>query len=233
MQQAMTLVNEQNRCEGLPEVEMGIGLHTGEVVVGNIGSQQRMKYGIVGSPANLTSRVESYTVGGQILISETTRQEVGPILDIAQDFKIEAKGIERPLVLYDVRGIGGDYNLFLPDREEEPVSLEQEIPVRYSIVEGKHLGGAEFPGRVVKLSGRIGELYSESPAPLMSNLRLQLITSDGQEIVGSLYGKVIRHLSKSGKRFSVRFTSSLPEAVLFRLLRHGTRLTSDLIHGQP
>jgi adenylate cyclase len=233
MQQAMGAVNAQNRQEGLPEVEMGIGIHTGEVVVGNLGSHRRMKYGIVGSPANLTSRVESYTVGGQILISEATWQEVGPILQVAKRFEVEAKGIERRLVVYDIRGIAGDFNLFLSEQEDEPVCLEQEISVRYCIVEGKHLGEAEFAGRVVRLSGRMGELYSDSPAPLMSNLRLQFVTSDGQELTKSLYGKVIRHLSDNGKRFSVRFTSSLPESVLFRLLRHGPQLTSDFVHWQP
>jgi adenylate cyclase len=50
------------------------------VVVGNIGSAERTKYGVVGSHVNLTSRIQSYTTGGQILISETTRNEVGPIL---------------------------------------------------------------------------------------------------------------------------------------------------------
>jgi adenylate cyclase len=55
MQLAMVSINEQNRREDLPELEMGIGIHTGQVVVGNIGSQERMKYGVVGSHVNLTS----------------------------------------------------------------------------------------------------------------------------------------------------------------------------------
>jgi adenylate cyclase len=49
MQLAMGSVNEQNRREDLPEVEMGIGVHPGQVVVGNIGSSERTKYGVVGS----------------------------------------------------------------------------------------------------------------------------------------------------------------------------------------
>jgi adenylate cyclase len=84
MQLALASVNEQNLQEDLPEVEMGIGIHTGPVVVGNVGSPQRMKYGVVGSHVNLTSRVQSYTTGGQILISDTARREAGPNLKIGK-----------------------------------------------------------------------------------------------------------------------------------------------------
>ena len=61
MQLAMATVNAENRRAGLPDIDMGIGVHTGEVVVGNIGSHKRTKYGVVGSHVNLTSRVQSYT----------------------------------------------------------------------------------------------------------------------------------------------------------------------------
>src|SRR5262249_42312880 len=74
MQVAMEGVNARSRERGLPEVEMGIGVHTGEVIVGNIGSARRMKYAAVGTNVNLTGRIESYTTGGQILISDSTRQ---------------------------------------------------------------------------------------------------------------------------------------------------------------
>ncbi|HNL74227.1 MAG TPA: adenylate/guanylate cyclase domain-containing protein, partial [Leptospiraceae bacterium] len=80
MQLAMKEVNEKNRRDGLPEVVMGIGLNTGEIVVGNIGSHKRTKYGVVGSNVNLTSRIESYTVGGQTLVSQRTLEACGPIV---------------------------------------------------------------------------------------------------------------------------------------------------------
>jgi adenylate cyclase len=63
MQKAMRGVNEHNFQMGWPEIEMGIGIHTGEVVVGNIGSTKRSKYGVVGRTVNLTARIESFTVG--------------------------------------------------------------------------------------------------------------------------------------------------------------------------
>ena len=77
MQLAMDEVNERATAIGLPRLQMGIGISTGDVVVGNIGSERRMKYGVVGSPVNETGRIESATVGGQILVSESTLTEGG------------------------------------------------------------------------------------------------------------------------------------------------------------
>ena len=85
MQKAMDEVNRECAEAGLPTLEMGIGVHTGEVIVGNIGSKRRTKYGLVGRNVNLASRVETYTVGGQVLISEATAAEVGERLRAITD----------------------------------------------------------------------------------------------------------------------------------------------------
>src|SRR5262252_8642424 len=69
MQNTMAEVNAEQRRLGLPELAMGIGLNMGAVIVGNIGSEQRTKYGAMGSAINTAYRIESYTVSGQILIS--------------------------------------------------------------------------------------------------------------------------------------------------------------------
>jgi len=220
MQVAMASVNEQNRQDGLPEVEMGIGVHTGEVVVGNIGSHERMKYGVVGSHVNLTSRIQSYTIGGQILISEPTRKEVGSILRIGKQMEIRAKGFEQPIPLCEVRGIGGGHNLFLIETEDTLVPLPQEIPLRYTVVEGDHLSGVMFEGSFVKLSAKGAEAHLENPVPPLSNLNMHLIDSNGEEIPGVLYGKVVGTAPGSPTIFSVRFTSMSPqiEKFLHRLL---------------
>jgi class 3 adenylate cyclase len=65
MQCAMEQVNAENRRQGLPDVEMGIGIATGDVIVGNIGSEHRTKYAAVGTPINLAARVESYSRAGR------------------------------------------------------------------------------------------------------------------------------------------------------------------------
>jgi adenylate cyclase len=210
MQLAMDAINQQHRRESLPEVEMGIGVHTGEVVVGNIGSQKRTKYGAVGSQVNLASRIESYTVGGQILISEATLQEAGPIVRVKAQMRVEAKGIEMPLTLYQVRGIGGEYNLFLPEREDVLLPLHQEIPLRYTVLEGKHLGGTMFRGTFVKLSGKGGEVRCEHPVAPLSEIKMRLMGTNGEEIPGDLYGKVVGKPTDSGIAARLFLSASPP-----------------------
>jgi adenylate cyclase len=102
MQQAMAQVNDLNRARGLPAVSTGIGINTGEVIVGNIGSEHRAKYGVVGHNVNLTSRIESFTAGGQILISEQTRRLCGEELQTRGELSVRPKGYDHDVRLYDV-----------------------------------------------------------------------------------------------------------------------------------
>src|SRR5215831_14229937 len=209
MQLAMDSINEQNRADDLPEIEMGIGLHTGQVVVGNIGSPERTKYGVVGKHVNLTSRIQSYTVGGQILISDTTRQEVGRILKPGKQVEVKLKGIEHPVTIYEVLGIGGSYKLLLPDASEDLVSLADEILLRYEVVEASQTGGEMSKGALTKVSRKAAEVRLETPVATFSNLKMRLIGSKGEEMPGTLYGKVLG--AASGEYFSIHFTSVSPE----------------------
>jgi adenylate cyclase len=116
MQLAMDQVNRWNRSRDFPEIAMGIGVHTGEVVVGNIGSERRAKYGVVGSNVNLTSRIESCTAGGQVLASGSTLEACQGILEIADRIEVSPKGIDGTVTLHNVVGIGGAYGIRLPRR---------------------------------------------------------------------------------------------------------------------
>src|SRR5438876_12124366 len=82
MQQALVAVNDEQRAAGLPELAMGIGINTGEVIVGNIGSEQRTKYGAVGAAINLAYRIESQTIGGQVLLGPRTYELVCDVVDV-------------------------------------------------------------------------------------------------------------------------------------------------------
>jgi adenylate cyclase len=210
MQLAMDNINEQNRLENLPEIEMGIGVHTGQVVVGNIGSPERMKYDVIGSQVNLTSRIQSCTTGGQILISETTRHEAGRVLKLGRQMEVNAKGVEHPVTLSEVLGISGRHKLLLPDASEELVPLISSIPFRYEIVESSQLGHEAHKGELTKLSRKAAEAILDNPIDKLTNIRMHLI-QDGREVSGSLYAKLIDAVAGSGNSFYLRFTSVSPE----------------------
>jgi class 3 adenylate cyclase len=210
MQLAINEMNAQHEQEGLPEMEMGIAIHTGEVVVGNIGSQKRTKYAAVGSNVNLIGRIESYTIGGQILISEKTRQEVAALLHISGHMQIEPKGVSEPLTVYDVRGIDSPYNLHLPEPADTLVVLDVAIALHYTVLEEKFVGRTVFPGQFVKLSAKGGQIYASWPAPPLSNLKIWLTDASGANISGELYAKVIDVPQNPREGFKVRFTSVSP-----------------------
>jgi class 3 adenylate cyclase len=215
MQNAMAQVNEENRLKALPELEMGIGLNETEVIVGNIGSSKRSKYTVIGSGVNITSRIESYTVGGQILISESVRKQTGEILRIDSQQNVFPKGSEIPLKIYEVGGIAGSYNLILEGKDSALVTLAQQIPIRYHVLEGKHVGRERLQGNVIRLSIKSIEIALNEQIELLTNLKMDL-GDVGDGLPGNdFYGKVIKRLGKDGYTHVVRFTSISPEIVAY------------------
>jgi adenylate cyclase len=105
MQHELASVSEQNLRDGLPPLLMGIGIHTGEVIVGNIGSETRAKYGIVGSAVNETDRIQSFARGGKTMISERTYRLVSDLLEVGPKCEVCLKGLEGTLDLFEVRDI--------------------------------------------------------------------------------------------------------------------------------
>jgi adenylate cyclase len=95
----------ENRAEGLPEIRMGIGVHTGDVVVGNIGTETRAKYGIVGSDVNLTDRIQSTATGGKVVISDRTYEAIWESLNVSREFNVCLKGVQDDKKLYEVESV--------------------------------------------------------------------------------------------------------------------------------
>ena len=104
MQEKMIHFNAEMKEEGLPEFQIGIGVNAGEVVVGNIGSQSRAKYGIVGSPVNITQRIQSMAKGGNVIISESVHGYLEEDLLIKKSMKVTLKGVQEKVNLYIVEG---------------------------------------------------------------------------------------------------------------------------------
>ena len=212
MQRAMADVNAQLAQRGLPKLEMGIGINTGEVVVGNIGSLKRAKYGVVGSHVNLTARIESYTVGGQVLTTESTLDAAGAAVLIGKQMKLSAKGFAAPISIYEIEGVGAPYELSLPLWVEHLVQLDRPWPFVFLVLDGKHMTGAGYEGTMIQLSTSGAVIRTDEPVALLSNLKMMLpAPEDRDEVVGDLYAKVVEDVPGQGG-YKVRFTA-VPEEV--------------------
>lgn len=170
MQREMDAVNAWNRTQGLPSLAMGIGVHSGDVVVGNIGSSQRQKYGVVGATVNIAARVESYTVGGQVLATEAVVAAAGDHVEIAGERQVFPKGASQPMRLLDIHGVG---DARLPERQStlRPIA---PLNVRIRPLLGKDLAPDAVEGVLTGLSEDEGQLSCTVELTLWQNLALEL-----------------------------------------------------------
>lgn len=210
MQLAMDAVNDKNGTLGLPQLEMGVALNTGSVVVGNIGSEARTKYGVVGAQVSLTSRIESCTVGRQILIADTTRRLAGAGLVLGQSHALAVKGFQDRVLVHELVGLEGPERLHLPERRVELAPLPRPFVLECVRLAGKRVDGEAQPALVLALSPFGAALrLRPRPAPF-TNLLLRLPGALGERLGGELYAKVAELDARAEDTLRVTFTSAPP-----------------------
>ncbi len=214
MQCAMSDVNLEMERRGLPALEMGVAVNTGEVVVGNIGSEKRAKYGVVGSPVNLTSRIQALAAAGEVVISTTTKETVGKSLRLGTSQEVAMKGFVERIQVHFVAGVDGEYNLTLPESNVDALTaLTVPLPCTYAVLDGKEIGTANLKAEMVRLSTTQAVVLTAKPVADRADIKLSLpIGAD--KATEDVYAKVVvaETTSVGGPMLTVRFTSVSDEA---------------------
>ena len=188
MQQGLDKLNHENAEEGIAPLEMGIAVNTGEVILGNIGSEQRVKYGVVGDTVNMTGRIESLTVGGQALISQSTYAQIETLVEVGEQTSVEVKGGSSAVVVYDLRAVTTEPALRMPVAANATLK-EVDLHAEIYVLRGKTLDGVGETARAVGIGEKVLELETPRPYKRFENLRIRLRDESGGWSE-ELYGKV-------------------------------------------
>ncbi len=207
MQNALERLNLEHRAGGLPMLEMGIGVHAGDVALGALGPPGFSRPTLVGQHANLTSRIESFSVGGQVLISHAVAGPLMDRLEVRDTFPATPKGFDDPVLVYDVAALGGTYGRALEVPPDELVVLPRPIEVAARIVDGKQVVGPVLHGHILRLSPRRAELRLGRPLRGLTEIRLEICPELSGEWV---YAKTVPGGSEGNAMF--RFTALPPRA---------------------
>ena len=209
MQRALRDLNQGDSFGLEQPLQMGIAVHCGEVVLGNIGSEQRLKYGVVGDAVNVTGRIEALTIGKQVLISAAAYDGVCDELEVGDPREFDVKGGSEPLIVYEVHGMNELFDaLSMPTPHEAPMRKVQRAGELFRF-ENKAVVDAAVPVEVMRIGRDGAVLVSAVALALRGDIKLRVERDDGtweEELYGKVISELGEHLADGSVRYRVAFT---------------------------
>jgi len=193
MQAAMAEVNRVNEAMGMEPLYMGIGINTGEVIAGPLGSHYHSEYTVIGDEVNLTSRVEAHSLRGQILLSEKAYDLTRDSIEIGQINEVHVKGKKQLVRMFELKAITRPDYVQVPQGDiRKGPRIAVDMPLSFQLVEGKRVLPERITGRTVDIS--YGGMYIRSATALaaFSDIKMLLSVSPLAQEQSEIYGKVLR-----------------------------------------
>ena len=213
MQSAMIEFNAGQRQRKMPELNMGIGINTGDVVVGNIGSKKRSSYTAIGTAINMAYRIETFTVGGQVLISPDTYEKVESLVSLRGTKSVQFKGVDNPITLYDVVGLTGKHRIELADQTPEIRHEVEPVAVQCFSMTQKTVSDACISGHITKIGTSSAEIRFDCHVAPHTNLIVR-VQSENVDSLPDIYAKVSpieRSGGSNGENTAILHFTWLPE----------------------
>ncbi|MBV6413834.1 MAG: response regulator [Xanthomonadales bacterium] len=210
LQLAMQDFRREAPVEGASGLAVGVGIHTAQAVVGNIGSEQRAKYTAVGSGVNLACRIESCTLGGQVLLSDATLVKAGVSVCARRWGDVHAKGFRDKVVLHELLGLAGPPALRMPARSTDHGCLPCRLGASVYPVEGAVVSERALQGECIRLSERLAIIESRQCPASGTSVQLVLSDAQGRRRGGVCHGKVDTDAISCEDRFVIHFSYADP-----------------------
>jgi adenylate cyclase len=211
MQIAMDALNEEHRRLELPELYMGIGLNSGKVIAGRVGSDVYSTLTVIGEEVNIAARIEAFCLRGQILISEGTHALAGEVARTGEPMELFVKGSEAGLMVREVLGIPSlGKDIPRHERRRSP-RVDVRLPFSYQLLASGVVSPQRAKGTILDLgyNGTGAELDRE--IGLYGELKLEVDLPLVSYKATDIYGRVVNS-KPEGDRFAVgiEFTSLSP-----------------------
>lgn len=213
MQVALEQVRQLHRRDELPEVYLGIGISSGTVMTGIIGSQAYRAYTIVGEDVNLASRLEALSLRGQVLLSESTYALCAGFVEAAEPSEAYVKGRPQAVRMRELLGIpSAGIRIPRQDLRRSP-RVPVSLGLQYYIMHGKVVSEEALPGEVKDLGyhGLLADVGS--PFPLHTELKLVFELPFLAFRVTDVYARTVSIRERGGRYLcGLEFTSVSAEA---------------------
>ncbi len=213
MQIALFDMNKENKKNGLPELNMGIGMNTRTVMAGVLGSDIYAEYTVIGEEVNLASRIEDYSLRGLILVSEATYRLVRDYVQTGSPADVYVKGKKDPVNLYEVVAIPS-LNRVVPRQEiRKSPRVETNISFKFQLLRGKSVAPEQYSGTVLDISYNGVLALLDIDVPSQADIKLELNLAIVGTSATDLYARVRRMIERDGRRLAgIEFTSVSPQS---------------------
>lgn len=212
MQLAMVELNTQDRPDGIPELFMGIGINTGSVMAGRFGSNFYSEYTVIGDEVNLASRIEAFSLRGQVLISENTFDHCRDFVNVSEAMEVFVKGKAQPVKLRELYGIPS-LGIQVPRKEiRRSHRVEVNLPCSFCIIHNKVVMPQTIRA-IIRDIGYHGVLIEvDHPLHARDDVKLEFDMPLVDFRATDIYAKVVKLKREGGRQLAgLEFTSVDPD----------------------
>jgi adenylate cyclase len=212
MQLAMAELNAHDRPEGMPELFMGIGINTGSVMAGKFGSTFYSEYTVIGDEVNLASRIEAFSLRGQVLISENTYDHCRDFVTVSDAMEVYVKGKAQSVKLRELYGIPS-LKLDVPRKEvRRSHRMEVKLPCSFNLIQNKIVIPKAVSATIRDIGYHGVLLETDQPLNALDDLKLEFDLPLIDFRATDIYAKAVK-IKQDGDRHlaGLEFTSASPD----------------------